>query len=1236
MSETGRKARRFIKAAVGAASALLLAAVEVGATWYNENIEAGADLVMMDLRWPWWPPATYYANWNTGFHPQPNNLSFYAGIQSRMPDGPGSRPNPDEALQQAHRPGNTWSLWGFNAEGVPPRFIDVGPTLSMVNAYGGEGTSAFLAAMPWPFIKPGRWYTMLSRVWRPVGGGDYAYCGRWIKDHADGCWHLIGVAWLPIPATSFHGNSGFIEPLDSPNAVRALDRRLGYLRKNGVWKKADTISITKTVYVAVDVLPEGDHEYAAIEYAQRPDLMPMRLKGPLLDGSQKYDFKTRQPDAPVLDQPAVARVVAVATGSQVGVSWDIPTTSSPVLGYRIEVFDNPSCHGPPVALKEERMPSTRHALLEAAVVSPTVRLTVIDIFDQSTRPVILPAKPAAPAATPLAEASTVPGLAYELFHQDTQCQVNFWNDPKFSPDEEHYWLALAELEHGTLVRQGRARGFDRSVLEARRKGWALRYTGRLQAPADGLFLLRARIDGAYRLHLNGVGLLLRDGQFGASEQAAIVRLNRGGQRFEMTHLFDAFPGLPGANFMLEWEGPGLARQPIPLAALQVADDGHWPSVNISGRSAGDGTGQVRVEVQDHGRAVQQTKLFLGDLELASANQAGLEYNGPLPAGASRFWSRIVYDGNHTVDSEPFTLMVTGRPITAPWVLRNAGDSSDAAGVWQTGGDAFQFFGQGMHTVTRKMTGDFTMTVRVDACSGLHGEPVNPNSWAGLGAFEKPEALNWNWEQRFYLVQSAGIGLRAVPDFGDGAGTGVSSYSLPAGRPWLRIVRKGNLWMAWTSVDGGEWELGAFQVRRTPPDMHAGLFFRALKQESLAHFQARVSHLSITPGVAPGSELPVPPVARGTAGDRLTGVVLARSDAQVAVVRSSAFGLLRTTDGGATWKAANGQLTGSDLAVRSVAIHPRNPDVMLRACGTGHGDGRLWKTPDGGDTWTKLDFPGDFDGIGPSAICGEVVSFDVYRPDTLYAGTESSGCFRSTNAGAAWSELKLEGNQSLAGQRITSMMQWQWHEHHPAKGDHPRLCLTTAGDDWMPFLGRGLARTSTQEPRLSRVIFSLEEKVEVLQVAHERSDTGIYNAINDMAMVLLRGEMRFATTHGFQSEYSGNHMALYLGMKNLECMRPMTAMGAASMGLGNPLGRCIAQVLDPAVPGRYSRSHAWAFEWDWLTPQGSIPKGGLIAVSGDEKQGLRWWFVHTDGLYASIDGGATVRKFLDASGRVVPE
>jgi hypothetical protein len=56
------------------------------ATWYQENVEDGADIVMMDLRWPWWPSGSYFANWNSGFNPKPNNLSFYAGFVSDVPE----------------------------------------------------------------------------------------------------------------------------------------------------------------------------------------------------------------------------------------------------------------------------------------------------------------------------------------------------------------------------------------------------------------------------------------------------------------------------------------------------------------------------------------------------------------------------------------------------------------------------------------------------------------------------------------------------------------------------------------------------------------------------------------------------------------------------------------------------------------------------------------------------------------------------------------------------------------------------------------------------------------------------------------------------------------------------------------------------------------------------------------------------------------------------------------------
>jgi hypothetical protein len=1192
------------------------------ATWYSENIENGADIIMMDLRWPWWPSGTYYANWNSGFNPKPNNLSFYAGFVAYVPDGPGSRPNPDEQVQTSFRPGSVWTFWGADTNGTPVRFTDVAPNLFIKNDYGGEGSSGTMGGEVWPFVQCRRWYTMLGRVWRPVGERDStsAYVGRWIKDHAEGRWHLIGVARLPIPATSFTGNSGFIEPLTSEKAVRSLHRRFGYFRRDGRWLKSDTIVIDRTEYVVVSILAEDDHEYAAIEYAQRPDLLPQLLAGQPLAGDQKHVFKVRQADLPVLDKPAVAKVRAETTGHQVAVSWEVPDTASPAFSYKIELFDNPECRGDAKAVKEERMPAARHALLGATVPSPTIRLTVTDIFDQATPAVTVAAAASKPPSPSTPTAKTMPGLAYELYHQDSRRRTNYFNPPLQQPGEEHHWLQLDEITQGKVVRRGLARGFDLSVREQRNSGYALVFRGLLRVPGDGLYLFRAQIDGGYRIQIDGVDLLLWDGQHGTTEKAAVRSFSKGDHALVVTYLYDQ---LPARNFSLEWEGPRLSRQSIPLEALRVADDGTYPSPTVKAEAPGDGTGRVAVQVDARGHVVNKTALFLGQLQLVESNGPALSYEGPLPRGPSTLWSRVLFDENHSVDSDPTILTVTGRPVDAEWTVRNVSDAKASAGVWQTGRQSFQFFGNGLHTVTKKITGDFTATCRLDGYHGSRGEPVNRRAWVGLTALEQGDRLNWDWGQHFYLVQTAADGLRASADFTDFGAGRITSYELPKNRPWLRIVRQGNVWTAWASADGNQWELGAYQFKKAQPQMDVGLFFSALPQEARAHYRARVSAMSIQPGVASDSTPPLPAIAQHTAGGRLTGVVMARSDANVVVVRSSSTGLIRTADGGKTWAPANGHLSGDDLAVRSVAIHPENPLVMLRACGGGAG-GRLWKTTDGGGTWTNLPLEGDFDGVGPSALCGEVIAFDLKTPQIVYAGCESKGFFKSTDGGATWNHL------GLAGERITAVTVWPWERHYPApaKGK-THLCVTTCPDRWMTFLGRGSPAVVTAAT--SARSYVSHNSVQTLAVADERSDTGFYNVAFDKAMQST-GEMRYATAHGYQTQvFFGSHMALYPPQKNLEWLRPFTAVGATAMG-DQKFGRFLAQALDPVVPGRLSQSQAWAFEWSWLPSKGAVPKGGLIAACGDPHQGNQWWFVHTDGLYYSPDGGEHLSKFMDESGR----
>ena len=1199
---------------------LVVAASVAQATWYSENVENGADIIMMDLRWPWWPSGTYYANWNSSFNPKPNNLSFYAGFTSFLPDGPGSTPHPEPSRHDSFRPGSVWTFWGSSKDGTPVRFTDVAPNLFIKNDYGGEGSSGTMGAEVWPFVQCRRWYTMLGRVWQPLGetNASHAYVGRWIKDPAEGCWHLIGMARLPIPATSFAGNSGFIEPLASEKAVRSLHRRFGYFRKDGRWLKSDTIAIDKTLYVVVNVVPEGDHEYAAIEYAQRPDLLPQRLSGQPLAGDKKHSFTVQQASLPALDKPAVANVRAESTGRQIAVSWEVPDTASPAFAYKIEVFDNPGCHGDAKVVKEERLPTARLALLDAAVPSPTIRLTVTDVFDQPAPAITVTAGLSKPPAPAREVEKTIPGLAYELFQKDSKRKTNYFNPPLQQPNEEHHWLTLDEIPQGKLVRRGLARGFDLSAREQRGSGYALVFKGLLRVPGDGLYLLRAQIDGGYRIQVDGDEVLVWDGQHGTTEKAALRHFSKGDHALVVTHLYDQ---LPARNFSLEWEGPRRPRQPIPLEALRVPDDDAYPVPAISAEAPGDGTGRVAVRVDAHGHVVNKTALFLGQLQLVESQGAALKYEGPLPQGSNTLWCRVVFNGDHSVDSDPVILNVAGKPIEGDWTVRNVSDAKASAGLWQTGPQAFQFFGNGMHTATRRITGDFTATCRIDAYNGSQGEPVNRRAWVGLAAFERGDRLNWEWGQHFYLVQTAADGLRSSADFSDlGAGR-ISSHELPQDRPWIRIARQGHVWTAWSSADGRQWELGAYQFKKAPPQMDAGLFFSALPQDARAHYHARVSGVSIQLGAVAESALPLPVVARHTAGERLTGVAMARTDSRVVVVRSSSSGLLKTTDGGQTWASANGSLAGDDLAVRSVAIHPENPLIMLRAGGRGLG-GRLWRATDGGKTWKKLALDGDFDGAGPSALCGEVVAFDLKTPQTLYVGCESKGFFKSTDAGETWICL------GLAGERITAVTVWPWERYHPAVArGRTELCVTTCPDRWMDFLGRGTPAVPT--PTAVARSYVSSDNIRSLSVLDERSDTGFYNVAFDKATQTTR-VMSYATAHGFQHN-SGGHMSLFPEQKHFESLRPFTAVAATGMG-DQKFGRFIAQALDPAVPGRLSSSERWAEEWSWLPARGTVPQGGLIAACGDSHLGDKWWFVHTDGLYSSPDGGRHLAKVMDESGR----
>ncbi|MDE3166323.1 MAG: hypothetical protein KGN36_10990, partial [Acidobacteriota bacterium] len=127
------------------------------------------------------------------------------------------------------------------------------------------------------------------------------------------------------------------------------------------------------------------------------------------------------------------------------------------------------------------------------------------------------------------------------------------------------------------------------------------------------------------------------------------------------------------------------------------------------------------------------------------------------------------------------------------------------------------------------------------------------------------------------------------------------------------------------------------------------------------------------------------------------------------------GVFRSTDGGRTWKRV--LFVSASTGAADLEIQPGSPNVLF-ACMwhgrrkpwtiiSGAREGGIYKSTDGGDTWTKLG------GGLPSDLFGRSnVALSAAMPNRVYALIEArpgSGLYRSEDSGATWALVNSSAN-----------------------------------------------------------------------------------------------------------------------------------------------------------------------------------------------------------------------------------
>ncbi|RQO70667.1 glycosyl hydrolase [Pedobacter sp. KBW06] len=314
-----------------------------------------------------------------------NYSGGYAGLQ-QTPDNSFGTPNIlISSLWDPNTAGGIFSEVAYTAPG----------TIS--SRFGGEG-DGYKTINPYQWAL-NTWYNIALRAWKLNGK---LYIGTFIQNMTTGNWFHTSTLAVPERTTFLgSGNDAFLENWTGSNAAydgrfirKAFFKDCWNLNTANSWQKHSSRSFSAN---------DGDQGRNGIYdrafnsgYDVTEDAYFMEHGGTVQPSAGfgtgrtlALPDQTNQGTAPLLTIAEVQSATATSSGNTVTVNWINNPTKSPQFSSKVELL-NPA--GGVVSTVNEVLPQKRSASISSTLGTGTysVRITVTDIFNQSSSPITIP------------------------------------------------------------------------------------------------------------------------------------------------------------------------------------------------------------------------------------------------------------------------------------------------------------------------------------------------------------------------------------------------------------------------------------------------------------------------------------------------------------------------------------------------------------------------------------------------------------------------------------------------------------------------------------------------------------------------------------------------------------------------------------------------------------------------------------------------------------------------------